>query len=360
MANILSFFLKINWNYSFIKIVADWLSFNRVINLSTNPSSCNCGTKASTTHLLENQQKVKCLLHTLHTPNLIPIWRAVQPRTRLRQKCHWPVIFPLYLLLLPAFQCCSWLSLDKAGLQRAHSALIARESWTTVSLSTVFLLSFSFLSSLSLFFASPVKHYLLYIFFYIFSPSLLLSLSLPSLSFAFTQSLTLSRSLSLGLYSKRIGCLLLPTSVYHCPGRAKQRGDGGVSQLDSNTAHRQGWVPLSFSSSLTHTLYLVDAWRTHTNKHARSTADSRNIRIAGCPPRIPLSFSPRHSLSARTPLSLTLLWPQRLILPSCPLAAVCHRGHIASAAMATSQQDSGFFDISIKSLLKSLGGSEYS
>lgn len=28
--------------------------------------------------------------------------------------------------------------------------------------------------------------------------------------------------------------------------------------------------------------------------------------------------------------------------------------------MATSQQDSGFFDISIKSLLKSLGGSEYS
>ena len=95
-------------------------------------------------------------------------------------------------------------------------------------------------------FASPVQYYLLYIFFliYIFPLSLLLSLSLPlsvtlsllltlslslslSLSLTLTQSLSLSRSLSLGLYSKRIGCLRLPTSVYHCPGRAKQRGDGG-------------------------------------------------------------------------------------------------------------------------------------
>ncbi|KAJ0004584.1 hypothetical protein NQD34_010798 [Periophthalmus magnuspinnatus] len=45
-----------------------------------------------------------------------------------------------------------------------------------------------------------------------------------------------------------------------------------------------------------------------------------------------------------------------LILLSGPPYAVCHRGDTASAAMATSQQDSGFFDISIKSLLKSLGG----
>ena len=42
------------------------------------------------------------------------------------------------------------------------------------------------------------------------------------------------------LFSKRIGCLCLPTSVYHCPERAKQRGDGGdVIQQDTNTELRQ-------------------------------------------------------------------------------------------------------------------------
>ncbi|TNN54722.1 hypothetical protein EYF80_035065 [Liparis tanakae] len=91
-------------------------------------------------------------------------------------------------------------------------------------------------------------------------------------------------------------------------------------------------------------------------KRTRIFGDSRNIRITGCPPA---SLSPSPPLSERTPLFSHSLRPQRLILPSGPSAA-CHRGDIASAAMATSQQDSGFFDISIKSLLKSLGGSEYS
>lgn len=71
---------------------------------------------------------------------------------------------------------------------------------------------------------------------------------------------------------------------------------------------------------------------------------------------------PHHWLPTSIPLASSssyTLWPQRLILPTCPSSAVCRRGHAVSAGMATSQQDSGFFDISIKSLLKSLGGSEY-
>lgn len=52
------------------------------------------------------------------------------------------------------------------------------------------------------------------------------------------------------LCSKRIGCWRQPTSVYHCPDWAKQRGDGDVRPLDSNAVGRPGWEPLSLSRSL--------------------------------------------------------------------------------------------------------------
>lgn len=98
---------------------------------------------------------------------------------------------------------------------------------------------------------------------------------------------------------------------------------------------------------------------THAHKDTHSAADSRNIYNAGCPPVSPLHLSQSTIFGVHSSFSC-ILCLQRLILPSYPYSAVCHRGDIASAAMATSQQDSGFFDISLKSLLKSLGGSEYS
>ena len=116
------------------------------------------------------------------------------------------------------------------------------------------------------------------------------------------------------------------------------------------------------SDTHTHTQSLLCS-HTHTNKHTHIHAHTQQQTAAtsaslAAHPHPSLLLSQSFSLGALSSFSC-LLCLQRLNLPSCPPSAVCHRGDIASAAMATSQQDSGFFDISIKSLLKSLGGSEY-
>lgn len=116
---------------------------------------------------------------------------------------------------------------DRAGKLHSSGNLLP-----IVSFIYIFMVSHSAFSAVHL---SPSFVHLLSssLPFSFFLLSLFLSLSLfPSLSVSLSAPVCRS--------SKRIGCLHLPTSVYHCPKRAKQRGDGGVSQLDSNTAHRRG------------------------------------------------------------------------------------------------------------------------
>ena len=152
---------------------------------------------------------------------------------------------------------------------------------------------------------------------------LILSLSVSlSLSHSLSLSLSLSLLIALCLSSKRIGCLHLPTSVHHYPlERAKQKGRvESVSQLDSHTELRQGWV---HSRSLWHIhSYLcmqADAHtHTHIHTHLLSAADSCNIRIASSLSAASLSkrssvlslaLSVRNNPSCRpvpTPLSVTV------------------------------------------------------
>lgn len=123
-----------------------------------------------------------------------------------------------------------------------------------------------------------------------------------------------------GLSSKRIGCWRLPTSVYHCPEWAKQRGDGGVSQLDSNTAGRRGRVPLSFPFSLTqiHThrsLSLCCACCTQTRAHTQHHTAATSASLAAHQHPSRLVFLPYTLAATPHPADLSLLcclspWPR--------------------------------------------------
>lgn len=148
-----------------------------------------------------------------------------------------------------------------------------------------------------------------------------------------------SNSIPLVLFPLRGLAARFPTSVYCCPERAKPR-EAGRELANKIASQSSGKAECAVCFSDTH--ISTDA---HTHSQQQTAATSASLCLW---------------LSEQSPLPLTCSVVNASACHPVLFSAACHRGDLASATMATSQQDSGFFDISLRSLLKSLGGSEYS
>lgn len=104
-----------------------------------------------------------------------------------------------------------------------------RSHWLIMLIAYLWYMLCRYTESSSSYFSLSIHCVLLSSFFIPIFPACIFYVSCNSVIYALCCPLTTSFSPSLSPPSKRIGRLRLLTSVYHCPERAKQRGDGGVS-----------------------------------------------------------------------------------------------------------------------------------